>query len=44
MGHARAILGLTDEEKMLSLAEMTVNKELSVREVEALVRKYNTVP
>ena len=44
MGHARAILGLTDEEKMLLLAEMTVNKELSVREVEALVRKYNTVP
>lgn len=44
MGHARAILGLTDEEKMLPLAEMTVNKELSVREVEALVRKYNAVP
>ena len=44
MGHARAILGLTDEDKMLPLAEMTVNKELSVREVEALVRKYNTVP
>lgn len=44
MGHARAILGLVDEEKMLPLAEMTVEKELSVREVEALVRKYNTVP
>ena len=44
MGHARAILGLTDEDKMLSLAEMTINKELSVREVEALVRKYNTIP
>ena len=44
MGHARAILGLTDEEKMIPLAEMTVNKELSVREVEALVRKYNAVP
>lgn len=44
MGHARAILGLADDEKMLSLAEMTVEKELSVREVEALVRKYNTVP
>ena len=44
MGHARAILGLNDEEKMLSLAEMTVERELSVREVEALVRKYNTVP
>ena len=43
MGHARAILGLTDEDKMLPLAEMTVNKELSVREVEALVSKYNMV-
>ena len=29
---------------MLPLAEMIVAKELSVREVEALVRKYNTVP
>ena len=44
MGHARAILGLEDEEKMLPLAEMAVNKELSVRDVEALVRKYNVVP
>ena len=43
MGHARAILGLEDEEKMLPLAEMTADKELSVREVEALVRRYNTV-
>ena len=44
MGHARALLGLNDEEKMLPLAEMTVEKELSVREVEALVRKHNIVP
>ena len=44
MGHARAILGLADEEKMFPLAEMIIAKELSVREVEALVRKYNTVP
>ena len=44
MGHARAILGLADEKKMVPLAELTVSKELSVREVEALVRKYNTVP
>lgn len=44
MGHARAILGLNDDEKMLPLAEMTVEKELSVREVETLVRKYNTIP
>ncbi len=41
MGHARAILGLEDEEKMLPLAEMIVAKELSVRDVENLVRKYN---
>ena len=44
MGHARAILGLADEGKMLPLAEMILSKELSVREVEALVRKYNTLP
>ena len=43
MGHARAILGLEDEEKMVPLADMIVDKELSVREVEVLVRKYNTV-
>jgi ParB family chromosome partitioning protein len=44
MGHARALLGLNDEEKMLPLAELTVEKELSVREVEALVRKHNIIP
>lgn len=44
MGHARALLGLNDEEKMLPLAELTVEKELSVREVEALVRKNNIIP
>ena len=44
MGHARAILGLEDEEKMVPLADMIVDKELSVRDVEALVRKYNAVP
>ena len=44
MGHARALLGLNDEEKMLPLAELTGEKELSVREVEALVRKHNIIP
>lgn len=43
MGHARALLGLDDDDRMLPLAEMTIEKELSVREVEALVRKYNSV-
>lgn len=41
MGHARALLGLSDEEKMLPLAELILQKELSVREVEALVRRHN---
>ncbi len=41
MGHARALLGLDDDEQMLPLAELCINRELSVREVEALVRKYN---
>ncbi len=41
MGHARALLGLVDDEQMVPLAEMTMQKELSVREVESLVRKYN---
>ncbi len=41
MGHARALLGLEDEEQILPLAELTMQKDLSVREVEALVRKYN---
>lgn len=41
MGHARALLGLEDEDKMLPLAEAIMEKELTVRDVEALVRKYN---
>ena len=44
MGHARALLGLDDDEKMLPLANTIVEKELSVREVEALVRRYNIIP
>ena len=43
MGHARTLLGLEDEEKMMPLAEMILEKDLSVREVETLVRKYNAV-
>ncbi len=42
MGHARALLGLEDDEQMIPLAELTMAKDLSVREVESYVRKYNT--
>ena len=39
MGHARSILGLGDEKKMISVAHMVVEKNYSVRQTEALVRK-----
>ena len=38
-GHARAILGLDEDEQMVLLAQKTVEKGLSVREVEKMVRK-----
>lgn len=40
-GHARAILGLDDEEKMVILAQRVYEKDLSVREVERLVKKIS---
>ncbi len=43
-GHARALLGLNDEEKMISLAQRIVEKDLSVRDVERTVRLMNYEP
>ncbi len=43
-GHARALLGLKDEEQMLSLAQKIVEKELSVRDVERTIRLLNYEP
>lgn len=43
-GHARALLALNSEEDMISLADKIVEKQLSVREVEAAVKKLNSVP
>ena len=40
-GHARAILGLEDDGKMLSTAEKIAKEGLSVRETENLVKKLN---
>jgi ParB family chromosome partitioning protein len=40
-GHARAILGLDSEEDMEALAIRTVEQGLSVREVEAAVKRMN---
>jgi ParB family transcriptional regulator, chromosome partitioning protein len=39
MGHARALLGLTDESAQLRVAREVVAKSLSVRETEAIVKK-----
>ena len=43
-GHARALLGLKDAEKIDSVAEIVMAKELSVRATEALVKSINTTP
>ncbi len=40
-GHSRALLGLRDKSRAAELAERVSKRNLSVREVEALVRKYN---
>jgi ParB family transcriptional regulator, chromosome partitioning protein len=44
MGHARALLGLADEESQLQVARDIVAGNLSVRETEALIRKAQTPP
>lgn len=41
-GHARALLALESEEDMLPLAERIVARSLSVREVEAMVKRINS--
>lgn len=44
MGHARAILGLDQEEQQIRLSRDVVARGLSVRETEAIVRRLSTVP
>ncbi len=39
MGHARALLGLTNRRQQVEVAAMIVKKSLSVRDTEALVRR-----
>ena len=39
MGHARALLGLTDRRKQSEVAALIARKGISVRETEALVRR-----
>ena len=44
MGHARALLGLSDEGEQLRVAREVVAKNLSVRETEAIVKKGTQPP
>ena len=41
MGHARALLAVPDERKQMRLCEKIINKGLSVREVEHMVRPHS---
>jgi ParB family transcriptional regulator, chromosome partitioning protein len=43
-GHGRALLGLADQDAQVSLGLRAAAEELSVREVEELVRTYSQVP
>ncbi len=43
-GHARALLALADEEQIIPLAERAADGGMSVRELEAAVKKANTAP
>ncbi|MBK9127624.1 MAG: ParB/RepB/Spo0J family partition protein [Phycisphaerales bacterium] len=44
MGQARALAGVADSERQLALAKLTASRNLSVRQVEALVRRAESVP
>ena len=43
-GHARALLGLTDPEKIVPLANRIIAKNMSVRETEVMVKRENVAP
>ncbi|MBU3822637.1 ParB/RepB/Spo0J family partition protein [Flavobacteriaceae bacterium XHP0103] len=42
MGHGRAIINIDDQKAQLDIYEQILEKQLSVRDTEALVRNYNT--
>ncbi len=44
MGHARALLGLTQRRQQIEVATLVVKKGLSVRDTEALVRRLQSPP
>lgn len=43
MGHARALLGIKDRKTLTNLAKKTIDEDLSVRQLEELVKKFEDV-
>lgn len=43
-GHARALLGFADESDMIATANMIIKEDISVRQIEALVKLSKKVP
>jgi ParB family chromosome partitioning protein len=41
-GHARALLGLSGEREMVEAAHLVINRGLSVRQTEELIRRLNS--
>jgi ParB family chromosome partitioning protein len=44
LGHAKALAGIESDEQMISVYTKAVNEELSVREIEKLIRELNSEP
>ena len=44
MGHARALINIEDESAQVSILNMIIDRDLSVREVEETVRNYSKPP
>ncbi len=44
MGHARAIINVENQEIQLAILKKIISRDLSVRQVEELVRKLQSVP
>lgn len=43
-GHGRTLLGLEDESKIVGIADKAADEQMSVRELEKLVKKENSAP
>ncbi|MGL4523245.1 MAG: ParB/RepB/Spo0J family partition protein [Bacilli bacterium] len=42
MGHARALIGLKDKQKIVAMAKIVIEEQLNVRQLERLIQEQNT--